>query len=394
MGRLGRRHGRGKGSIRRETLCAGVVISTESQFGVRRSPRSIGVMREAEELIVRCRSLSIRVGTFIRRTVAENDAFAQDLTSLMRQLDDVERRATATNDTEALRQAKNARDILHGNGPGGDLRKLCQKRNPWLLRFLLGEKCMVLTLRDDSGLALKEEYHVFRSKAAWFMALAPTFLLYGLHRADQSPSLSFRPLIMSGIQVFLAWLCYCYIALALRENVLYVNGSNIRSWWITHHYLSMLTCLLMLSLPVDSPAFTMFCGKLLRWSAFQGIVMLVQNRYQKRRMYTRIALGKNSAMDVVTGESSGMQGQLLLLYPMLFLLQFWQIVIGSEVAVTMAPAFASAEDWLDPGDRELDLKGRRGVFVAGVLFCWMGLLNFFHTVVTILDKSATKRKKV
>ena len=350
-------------------------------------------MGEVEELIVRCRSLSIRVGTFIRRTVAEKDAFAQDLTSLMRQLDDVERRATATNDTEVVRQAKIARDILRGNGPGGDLRKLCQKRNPWLLRFLLGEKCMVLTLRDDSALALKEEYHVFRSKAAWFMALAPIFLLYGLHRADQSSSLSFRPLIMSGIQMFLTWLCYCYIALALRENVLYVNGSNIRSWWIAHHYLSMLTCLLLLSLPVDSPAFTMFCGKLLRWSAFQGIVMLVQNRYQKRRMYTRIALGKNSAMDVVTSESSGMQGQLLLLYPMLFLLQFWQIVIGSEVVVTMAPAFASSEDWLDPGDRELDLKGRRGVFVAGALFCWMGLLNFFHTVATIHDKSITKKKK-
>jgi cytochrome c biogenesis protein CcdA len=54
------------------------------------------------------------------------------------------------------------------------------------------------------------------------------------------------------------------------------------------------------------------------WSVFQAVVMLVQNRYQRRRMYTRIALGKNSAMDVVSGESSGTSGQLLLLYPMLF----------------------------------------------------------------------------
>lgn len=54
------------------------------------------------------------------------------------------------------------------------------------------------------------------------------------------------------------------------------------------------------------------------WSAFQALVMLVQNRYQKRRMYTRIAMGKNSAMDVVSGESSGSAGQLMVLYPMLF----------------------------------------------------------------------------
>lgn len=35
-------------------------------------------------------------------------------------------------------------------------------------------------------------------------------------------------------------------------------------------------------------------------------------------MYTRIALGKNTVMDVVAGESSGSIGQLLILYPLLF----------------------------------------------------------------------------
>lgn len=45
-------------------------------------------------------------------------------------------------------------------------------------------------------------------------------------------------------------------------------------------------------------------------------------------MYTRIALGKNSAMDVVSGESSGGQGQLLILYPLLFALQGLEMYIG------------------------------------------------------------------
>jgi hypothetical protein len=61
-----------------------------------------------------------------------------------------------------------------------------------------------------------------------------------------------------------------------------------------------------------------FAEKFMVWSAFQALVMLVQNRYQKRRMYTRIAMGKNSAMDVVSGESSGSVGQLMVLYPLLF----------------------------------------------------------------------------
>ncbi len=59
--------------------------------------------------------------------------------------------------------------------------------------------------------------------------------------------------------------------------------------------------------------------------------MMVQNRYQRRRMYTRIALGKNRAMDVVSGESSGGSGQLLFLYPMLFALQVLQCWIGEHL---------------------------------------------------------------
>ena len=56
--------------------------------------------------------------------------------------------------------------------------------------------------------------------------------------------------------------------------------------------------------------------------------MMMQNRYQRRRMYTRIALGKNRAMDVVSGESSGSSGQLLIIYPMLLGLQALQAGIG------------------------------------------------------------------
>ena len=57
--------------------------------------------------------------------------------------------------------------------------------------------------------------------------------------------------------------------------------------------------------------------------------MMAQNRYQRRRMYTRIAMGKNRAMDVVSGESSGTSGQLLIIYPMLLALQISQFVIGA-----------------------------------------------------------------
>ena len=42
---------------------------------------------------------------------------------------------------------------------------------------------------------------------------------------------------------------YYYVSLALRENILRVNGSNIRPWWITHHYLSSFMSIVLLTWP-------------------------------------------------------------------------------------------------------------------------------------------------
>ena len=169
-----------------------------------------------------------------------------------------------------------------------------------------------------------------------------------------------------------------------------VNGSGIRAWWIRHHYWSIATCMLVLTLPVDSPKVQLFVKKWVWWSCWQvclrnpftschrhpspetssssfhaesldildglwllnraccafalsksirtavtsrsllqGMMMILQNHYQRRRMYTRIALGKNRAMDVVSGESSGGSGQLVVLYPLLFGLQGFQCLIGT-----------------------------------------------------------------
>lgn len=58
----------------------------------------------------------------------------------------------------------------------------------------------------------------------------------------------------AGIQAYFAWLCYFYVAMALRESVLLVNGSHIRAWWISHHIWSAIGSLLMLSLPISSPS--------------------------------------------------------------------------------------------------------------------------------------------
>jgi TMPIT-like protein len=63
-------------------------------------------------------------------------------------------------------------------------------------------------------------------------------------------------------------------------------------------------------------------------------------------MYTRIALGKSSAMDVVGGESSGMAGQLLVLLPFLYALQVWQVLMGLNMVLQTGHAIINPEGWL------------------------------------------------
>lgn len=71
--------------------------------------------------------------------------------------------------------------------------------------------------------------------------------------ATSSTSIASLMLPCAGIQVYLVWLSYFYLAMALRENVLVVNGSHIRPWWITHHYISAAASLALLGLPITSP---------------------------------------------------------------------------------------------------------------------------------------------
>lgn len=66
-------------------------------------------------------------------------------------------------------------------------------------------------------------------------------------------------------------------------------------------------------------------------------------------MYTRIALGENTAMDVLGGESSGSSGQLLVLYPLLFGMQVLQIGIGLGMVSGTYKAFTLLEGFLVRG---------------------------------------------
>ncbi|CAD5327501.1 unnamed protein product [Arabidopsis thaliana] len=44
-----------------------------------------------------------------------------------------------------------------------------------------------------------------------------------------------------------AWLLFLYAGLAMLENILRAKGSNIRPWWLYHHYCAMALALVSLT---------------------------------------------------------------------------------------------------------------------------------------------------
>ncbi|OVA09401.1 TMPIT-like [Macleaya cordata] len=194
------------------------------------------------------------------------------------------------------------------------------------LKMFLGP-ISVLATRKDVQLKIKEEYNSYRDRTAFLFLLFPSALLL------------LRSWIWNGclptlpVQLYQAWLLFLYTSLALRENVLRVNGSDIRPWWIYHHYCAMMMALVSLTWEIKGQpdcAHKQQRGVqlFLQWAVMQGVAMLLQNRYQRQRLYTRIALGKAKRMDVVWGETAGVEGQLWLLCPILFILQGFEAYVG------------------------------------------------------------------
>lgn len=250
---------------------------------------------------------------------------------------------------------------------------LPSKAHGRFLKMFLGP-INVRATRKDVQLKVKEEYNSYRDRTALLFLLFPSMLL------------TLRFWIWDGcmpafpVQLYQAWLLFLYTGLALRENILRVNGSDIRPWWIYHHYCAMVMALVSLTWEIKGQP---NCAQkqrgvqlFLQWAMMQGVAMLLQNRYQRQRLYTRIALGKAKRMDVVWGETAGVVGQLWLLCPILFILQGFEAYVGFLLLKTSFIGVVS--EWQ--------------VIVCGVLLVLMAVGNFVNTVQTLKSKSRFKAK--
>lgn len=117
---------------------------------------------------------------------------------------------------------------------------------------------------------------------------------------------------------FIFLLVWYYCTLTIRESILKVNGSRIKGWWRTHHFISTACAGVLLIWPQGEP-WQLFRYQFMYFNAYISMVQFLQFRYQKGVLYRLKALGERHDMDItIEGFHSWMWRGLSFLIPFLF----------------------------------------------------------------------------
>ncbi|GMP25131.1 hypothetical protein CsSME_00002144 [Camellia sinensis var. sinensis] len=359
------------------------------------------VVEEVSKVVESAKELQDSAASLISRTTLEEDALRQrslSLDSTIRRLRSsiaslLHHGQLDSKEADKLEEELYRASYVLSEGDASAFIPIPSKSHGRFLSMFLGP-INVRATRKDVKLKVKEEYNSFRDRTAFLFLFFPSLLLV-LRSWLWGGCLPALP-----VQLYQAWLLILYTGLALRENILRVNGSDIRPWWIKHHYFAMAMALISLTWEIEREP---DCSQkqrgvqlFLQWAIMQGVAMLLQNRYQRQRLYTRIALGKARRMDVVWGETAGVDGQLWLLAPILFILQVicavQMPVLGTMPTKDHINGFELYVGILLLKTALAGVVSEWQVVTCGVLLIVMAVGNFANTVQTLVAKSRFKAK--
>jgi len=119
--------------------------------------------------------------------------------------------------------------------------------------------------------------------------------------------------------VFMFLIVWYYCTLTIRESILIVNGSRIKGWWRTHHFISCVVGGVLLVWP-DGPAYREFRDQHTLFNVYVAFIQYLQYVYQKGCLYRLRSLGERREMDItIDGFHSWMWKGLSFLLPFLYL---------------------------------------------------------------------------
>ncbi|KAB1255258.1 Transmembrane protein 120B [Camelus dromedarius] len=234
------------------------------------------------------------------------------------------------------------------------------------LNLVLGNVNVTL-LSNQAKFAYKDEYEKFKLYLTIILLLGAVACRFVLHYRVTD-------------EVFNFLLVWYYCTLTIRESILISNGSRIKGWWVSHHYVSTFLSGVMLTWP-DGLIYQKFRDQFLAFSIFQSCVQFLQYYYQRGCLYRLRALGERNHLDLtVEGFQSWMWRGLTFLLPFLFCGHFWQLY--NAVTLFELSSHEECREWQ--------------VFVLALTFLVLFLGNFLTTlkvVHTKLQKNRSKAKK-
>ncbi|XP_063470789.1 transmembrane protein 120B isoform X1 [Symphalangus syndactylus] len=135
-----------------------------------------------------------------------------------------------------------------------DMEAYLPKKNGLYLNLVLGNVNVTL-LSNQAKFAYKDEYEKFKLYLTIILLLGAVACRFILHYRVTD-------------EVFNFLLVWYYCTLTIRESILISNGSRIKGWWVSHHYVSTFLSGVMLTWP-NGPIYQKFRNQFLAFSIFQ-----------------------------------------------------------------------------------------------------------------------------
>ncbi|NP_001407209.1 transmembrane protein 120B isoform 2 [Mus musculus] len=231
------------------------------------------------------------------------------------------------------------------------------------LNLVLGNVSVTL-LSNQAKFAYKDEYEKFKLYLTIILLLGAVACRFVLHYRVTD-------------EVFNFLLVWYYCTLTIRESILISNGSRIKGWWVSHHYVSTFLSGVMLTWP-NGLIYQKFRNQFLAFSIFQSCVQFLQYYYQRGCLYRLRALGERNHLDLtVEGFQSWMWRGLTFLLPFLFCGHFWQLY--NAVTLFELSTHEECKEWQ--------------VFVLALTFLILFLGNFLTTLKVVHAKLHKNRNK-
>jgi len=202
------------------------------------------------------------------------------------------------------------KDLLRRTAQLGQMQEVLPRKSGRYLRGILGNvDCSILDKNEKYQ--YKEQYEQFKlivNLIGGILAITNYFLNYR---------------VLDLIFMFLIVWYYC--TLTIRESILIVNGSRIKGWWRTHHFVSCVVGGVLLVWP-DGPAYREFRDQHMLFNVYVAFLQYLQYVYQKGCLYRLRSLGERQDMDItIDGFHSWMWKGLSFLMPFLYIGYFTQL---------------------------------------------------------------------